>query len=177
MKTLTKIFEFDAAHRVMHERIKCFNLHGHRFKVELTFEFKEVSALGYAIDFKEIKRVAGTFIDKYLDHSCVLNPDDKELVKLCADNGWRYWIMGMGAEGDINPSAENIANELLYILRYLFQHSGHGINLTSIKFYETPTCWVEVDEITYAANSNFFPFLDAFAKNIGVFEYDDRKVR
>ena len=52
MKTLTKIFEFDAAHRVMHERIKCFNLHGHRFKVELTFEFNEVSALGYAIDFK-----------------------------------------------------------------------------------------------------------------------------
>ena len=31
MATVTRIFEFDAAHRVMNEKVKCFNLHGHRF--------------------------------------------------------------------------------------------------------------------------------------------------
>lgn len=33
MATITRAFEFDAAHRVMNEKVKCFNLHGHRFKV------------------------------------------------------------------------------------------------------------------------------------------------
>ena len=55
---ITRKGEFDAAHRILHERIKCFNLHGHRFGYELKFSFEEEGGLGYAIDFKEIKRVA-----------------------------------------------------------------------------------------------------------------------
>ena len=42
MATVTRVFEFDSAHRVMNEKVKCFNLHGHRFKVEATFSYMDV---------------------------------------------------------------------------------------------------------------------------------------
>ena len=83
MGKLTRIFDFDAAHRVMNEKMKCFNLHGHRFHVELTFRYSEVTALGYAIDFKEIKRLAGTWLDESFDHATILNPLDEELIAFC----------------------------------------------------------------------------------------------
>ena len=103
MATITRAFEFDAAHRVMNEKVKCFNLHGHRFKVEMTFEYNSKSLLGYAIDFKEIKRIACGYIDEHLDHACLLNPEDTELIELCRKQNWRLWVMGMGVYGDINP--------------------------------------------------------------------------
>lgn len=177
MKTLTKIFEFDAAHRVMNERVKCFNLHGHRFKLELTFSYDEVGSLGYAIDFKEIKRVAGNFVDKYFDHSCVLNPKDVDLINICKSNNWKLWVMGMGDTNYTNPSAENMANEFFVILRYMFKCLGDTVKLQSLRFYETPTCWVDIDEITYQPKNNFLEQFDEFIKNTGVFEYDDRKIK
>lgn len=177
MKSLTKIFEFDAAHRVMHERVKCFNLHGHRFKVEVTFNYDEVGSLGYAIDFKEVKRVVGGFIDTMLDHSCILNPMDGDLIKLCVDNCWKLWVMGMGNTGDINPSAENIANELFSIFRYFFAYLKQDVNVASIRFYETPTCWVDVNESSYTPTSAFLASFYKFLDNTGVVEYDDRKIK
>ena len=57
MATITRVFEFDSAHRVMNEKVKCFNLHGHRFKLEVIFFYEDKKSLGYAIDFKEIKRI------------------------------------------------------------------------------------------------------------------------
>ena len=145
MATVTRIFEFDAAHRVMNERVKCFNLHGHRFKVEVTFEYNKKAALGYAIDFKEIKRIVGAYIDEHLDHACILNPLDKELIDLCKKNGWRVYIVGMGRNEDINPSAENLASELFYIVKQLFINEKYNIWPTNIRLYETPNCWADVD--------------------------------
>lgn len=145
MATVTRIFEFDAAHRVMNEKVKCFNLHGHRFKVEVTFEYSRKEALGYAIDFKEIKRIVGAFIDEHFDHACILNPLDKELISLCEKNNWRHYEMGFGVEKDENPSAENIALELFYIINTLFHGSKEKVELKNIRLYETPNCWVDVD--------------------------------
>jgi hypothetical protein len=55
---ITRKGNFDSGHRVMNERMKCFNIHGHTYLYELEFEFNEMEEIGYAIDFKEIKRVA-----------------------------------------------------------------------------------------------------------------------
>ncbi len=48
---------FDSGHRVMNEFMKCYNIHGHTYLYELTFSFENMEEIGYAIDFKEIKRV------------------------------------------------------------------------------------------------------------------------
>lgn len=178
MATMTRVFEFDAAHRVMNERVKCFNLHGHRFKIELTLGFAATGSLGYAIDFKEIKRVIGGFIDKYLDHGCILNPKDIELICMCIKKGWKLWVMGLGNDKDINPSAENIASELFYIFCHIFRNVDFGcpVLLKNLRFYETPNCWVDMEGVLYGATDLTLVKLKKFEKSIIPMEYDKRKV-
>lgn len=175
MATVTRIFEFDAAHRVMNERVKCFNLHGHRFKVEVTFEYYKKAALGYAIDFKEIKRIVGAYIDEHLDHACILNPLDKELIDLCKKNGWRVYIVGMGRNEDINPSAENLASELFYIIKQLFINDKYNIWPTNIRLYETPNCWVDSDGWDIVPMNDFINGLKEWRKSKGEMNYDIRE--
>lgn len=175
MATVTRIFEFDAAHRVMNERVKCFNLHGHHFKVEVTFEYDKKAALGYAIDFKEIKRIVGAYIDEHLDHACILNPLDKELIDLCKKNGWRVYIVGMGRNEDINPSAENLASELLYIVKQLFIKDRDNIRPTNIRLYETPNCWVDADGWDIVPMEDFLNDLREWRKSKGEMNYDIRE--
>ena len=175
MTTVTRIFEFDAAHRVMNERVKCFNLHGHRFKVEVTFEYSSKGALGYAIDFKEIKRIVGAWIDEHLDHASILNPEDKELISLCKSNKWRLYIMGLGNEGDINPSAENIASELFYTIKQLFYNDKSKINLVNLRLYETPNCWVDINCPDYIGTNTFLDYVHIWRNEKGSMSYDIRE--
>lgn len=174
MATVTRIFEFDAAHRVMNEKVKCFNLHGHRFKVEMTFEYHTKGALGYAIDFKEIKRIACAWMDEHLDHACIVNPEDEQLIMLCRNQGWKLHIMGMGNFGDINPSAENLASELFYIIKQLFINDLSGIRLVNLRLYETPNCWVDAQGFDYVGSNMFLEELVAWRKEKGTFHYDIR---
>lgn len=174
MTTITRHHDFDTAHRVMYEKVKCFNLHGHRFRVEATFEFDEVKAIGYAVDFKEIKRVGFAFVDEMLDHGVMLNPNDTDLIKLVKKNNWKLWIMGMGNKGDFNPSAENIATELFYIFGVLFKKEFDGIKISNIRLYETPNCWVDCNEARYKATPDFLHFVELWRKYQGDMEYDER---
>ena len=175
MATVTRIFEFDAAHRVMNEKVKCFNLHGHRFKIEMTFEYKRKGNLGYAIDFKELKRIACAWMDEHLDHACILNPMDTELIELCKKNGWKLYLMGMGNYGDINPSAENLASELFYIIKQLFITDRSGVRLVNLRVYETPNCWVDNSNFDYAATNVFLENLHKWRTSKGDFNYDIRE--
>lgn len=157
----------------MNEKVKCFNLHGHRFKVEVTFEYARKMALGYAIDFKEIKRIVGAWIDEKLDHACIVNPMDKEIIELCKRNNWRLYVMGMGSHGDLNPTAENMASELFCTIRYLF--SSGGVRIARLKLYETPNCWVETDNPDYVGIPLFIESVQQWRKEKGDFNYDIRQ--
>lgn len=146
---LTRAFEFDAAHRIMNEPVKCFNLHGHRFNVEFTFEYYTCSEIGYAIDFKELKDIIGGWIDEHLDHACILNPRDTELIELCKKNGWKLYVMNKGEDTAfkehiqyLNPTAENLSMELLSIIDNLIDNVN--IRLCKVRLYETEKCFVEV---------------------------------
>jgi 6-pyruvoyltetrahydropterin/6-carboxytetrahydropterin synthase len=81
-----KEFSFEAAHRLplVPEDHKCFNLHGHSFKVKVTIVGK-VNKLGWIIDFSELKKICIPYINQ-LDHSYLNEIDGLE-----------------------NPTSENIA--------------------------------------------------------------------
>lgn len=181
MGQLTRVFEFDSAHRVMNERLKCFNLHGHRFKVELTFKYEETSALGYAIDFKEIKRVCGEYLDSRFDHAVILNPQDKDLICFVQESKWRLYVMGLGNSMlDCNPSAENLAHEICYAVSRMFTMDKQGVELVNVRLYETPSCWVDCnrlfDPCPYSPTEDWLEEFQSWRESMGDVEYDVREI-
>ena len=95
-----KEFTFEAAHKLplVSKEHKCFNLHGHSFKVKVTID-GPINEMGWVMDFSELKKICSPYIEQ-LDHS-YLNE----------------------IEGLENPTSENIAiwlwARLKESLRYL----------------------------------------------------------
>jgi 6-pyruvoyltetrahydropterin/6-carboxytetrahydropterin synthase len=178
---------FDSGHRVMNERMKCFNIHGHTYLYELTFSFENMEDIGYAIDFKEIKRVFAQWIDDELDHGMILNPHDTMLIETTERYGSKMWLMSLNGEGEYcNPSVENIAKEVFLAMeilsKTLYGHARTGLKIHDVTIYETPNCWTKciASSITGAERLNFERArgkqIIQYAEGKGVIEYDDRKL-
>ncbi len=63
---VSKVFYFDAAHRVKEHAGKCKNLHGHTYKLVVTLEGKVAS--GMVMDFDEVKKIVNPIVERY-DHA------------------------------------------------------------------------------------------------------------
>lgn len=182
LQTVTRKGSFDAGHRVMNERVKCFNLHGHTYLYELEFSFDSMKAIGYAIDFKEIKRVGCEWIEDNLDHAMLLNPDDRHISLACHATGSKTWYMSLNGIGKYcNPTVENIVKEMYIALDYLF--SDNNLKLSKIRLYETPNCFTDctIESISLEEKENFLSRhlkdLQKYKQEKGTIEYDDRNIR
>lgn len=182
-QTITRKGSFDSGHRVMNERFKCFNYHGHTYLYELTFSWVEAGSLGYAVDFKEIKRIACQWIDDILDHGFIANPQDAGIIGLCRDLGTKLYLMNLGGEGQYcNPSAENIAKEMFFAISILMNRTDETqFTLDKITLHETPNCSVEcsgVDEKEWSTllSSPLYKSLIQYKSEKGELEYDSRRV-
>ena len=179
---ITRKGTFDSGHRVMNERMKCFNMHGHTYLYELEFEFNSMEAIGYAIDFKEIKRVGCQWIDDMLDHGFIVNPKDDDVIKACQLTGSKIWYMSLnGSNQYCNPSAENIAKEIFLAMFVLFM-PYENLRIHKITLYETPnsytTCTLESFDNTEWDNwmRHNKDGVDFYRDQKGVVEYDDRRI-
>jgi 6-pyruvoyltetrahydropterin/6-carboxytetrahydropterin synthase len=113
--TVTKIFKFEMAHILEESYSKeCQNMHGHSYKLEVTFS-GDLNEAGMILDFKEIKEMVSPLIDQF-DHECLTKEK----------------FFGM------NPTAENMAN---YIFNKIRENTPY---LDKVKLWETDTCFVEV---------------------------------
>lgn len=154
MITCTRIFEWDAAHRVWGHENKCKHLHGHRYKAEVTFSqvSNGLDDIGRVIDFGALKQVVGTWIDQNWDHNILLHKQDPLALcwwhpdviivhthKLRMQDIFQNKCPYIFAQG--NPTAENIALLLHSIASQLTKHLG--VWLPSVKVWETPNCYAE----------------------------------
>ena len=178
---VTRTVTFDAGHRVMNERMKCFNLHGHTYKAELTFVFYQMEDIGYAIDFKEIKRIGCQWIDDMLDHGMIVNPHDTEVLEACAHLSSKWWEMTLAGPGMYcNPTAENISKEIFLAMEVLFE-DYRELSIDQIDLWETPNCKTTCmrASIGYNERKNWhetrYHEVRAYALEKGKLEYDDRK--
>lgn len=119
---ITKQLIFDAAHHLYDYLGPCANVHGHTYKLEVTFE-GYTNQMGLVTDFKKLKEFLELNITGILDHQ-----DINEVLS------------------NINPTAENI----IWWMWDTIQKNIHEISdeiskirLYKIKLYETPTSYVE----------------------------------
>lgn len=183
MQLISRKCSFDASHRVLNERMKCFNQHGHLYQTTLTFAFEKQEEIGYALDFKEIKRVYCQWIDDTLDHAAIHNPKDTDFIAPCLKHKTKLWLMSLNGEGEYcNPSVENIAKEVFLAMQVLTE-SYPLLKIESVEIYETLNCFTTCfnNSITKQERENWFSVhyeeMKKYSSSKGVVEYDDRKLK
>ena len=181
MQLIYRKGSFDSGHRVMNEKFKCFNLHGHTYLYTLTFEYEESQEIGYAMDFKEIKRVGMQFIDDKLDHGMLLNPLDTAVLDAVQATGSKLWTMSLNGHSEYcNPSVENIAKEVFLAMEVLFVSYEPNFKIHSVTIDETPNCGTVcyADSINEQERKNWLSCrlfeVQEYANSKGVLNYDNR---
>jgi 6-pyruvoyltetrahydropterin/6-carboxytetrahydropterin synthase len=110
MFQVTKEIRFCYGHRLLQYEGKCRHLHGHNGRAVITLAAPTLDARGMVVDFSEIKKVIGGWIDANLDHRMLLRQDDPVLPEL-KRQGEPVFLMEM------NPTAENIAKLIFDVAR------------------------------------------------------------
>jgi 6-pyruvoyltetrahydropterin/6-carboxytetrahydropterin synthase len=119
MYDITVEGEFDAAHALRGYQGKCERLHGHRFRVAVTIQTKELNEIGLAYDFTVLKKHLGEVVGR-LDHTSLNEtpPFDR-----------------------INPSSENIASTVYNEVKARLGMAP--VRLTKVEVWESPTSRAE----------------------------------
>ena len=136
--SISRILEFDTAHRVMNHESKCSTLHGHRYKIEIEARADALDDIGRVIDFSVLKAKVGTWIDLYWDHNVILFEKDEQTVQAMR------WVPKKKEPfiASWNPTAENMAD---YLLRVVCPEElkDSGVTVTRVVVWETPNCKAE----------------------------------
>jgi len=118
----------------------CRNIHGHSYNLEVTLTGEPRNEPGHpkdgmVMDFRQIKEIVKTQIVNRFDHALMVNslvPDEQqEILKKTTD---RFIVVGF------QPTSENM---VVYIANILQQHLPSGVNLHSIRLYETTSSFAE----------------------------------
>ena len=102
------------AHRLFGYDGPCESLHGHNYRIEVTYSGTELDQFGMLVDFGDVKKYFNEVLDT-IDHT---------------------YLNDLPAFKDISPSAENIA---AYVYRNLKAHSFERATLLKVTVWETPT--------------------------------------
>src|SRR5262245_50745016 len=128
MFRVTREIHFCYGHRLLSYDGKCKHLHGHNAKAVIVLENATLDKLGMVVDFSDIKRSVGTWIDETLDHKMILNRNDPALPGL-RQLGEPVCVV------DVNPTAENIAKLIFDYVK------SQGFPVVEVTLWETESSY------------------------------------
>lgn len=122
--TVTKRFTFEASHNLIKYEGKCSNLHGHSYKLEVSFTSESrLNSQGMVLDFNLIDEIVKPIVDRY-DH---------------------HYLNDFFS----NPTAEVMAGSIFNEIQYILSDRNNipnfeGIYISEVKLWETEKCFVSV---------------------------------
>jgi 6-pyruvoyltetrahydropterin/6-carboxytetrahydropterin synthase len=141
MFRVTREIHFCYGHRLLDYDGKCRHLHGHNGTAVITLAGDQLDRRGMLVDFSDLKRVVGGWIDTTLDHTMLLHTDDP-VLPLLRQNGERVHVL------DVNPTAENIA-------KLIFDYAvSQGFPVVEVRLWETPSCYATYAGLERAGHSS-----------------------
>jgi 6-pyruvoyltetrahydropterin/6-carboxytetrahydropterin synthase len=148
--TCTKVLRFSAGHRLMNHEGGCAQLHGHNYRAEITAAPAKLDggtpagldAVGRVIDFSVIKAEVGGWIDATWDHAFLVRHDDRAALAALREFAQRAGLEQRIATFEENPTAENLARDLLRVSAALLR--PYGVAVVRVVLWETDTCSAEV---------------------------------
>lgn len=144
---VTKEFDFEMAHALWNYDGDCRNIHGHSYRLFVTFLGTPIKnsndpKFGMVIDFKDLKKIVRKPVVDFFDHSLVVyrkaDNDSLGIVKHMYEKVHVF---------DFQPTCENL---VIYIVDTLKPLLPENIQLYSVKLFETATSFAE----WYAGDNN-----------------------
>lgn len=137
---VTKEFHFEMAHALWNYDGVCKHIHGHSYKLFVTIIGEPIedptdSKLGMVLDFGDLKKIVKEPVVDRLDHSLVLNRTAGE--KIPDDSNQMYNKVHLF---DFQPTCENL---VLYIVDTILPLLTPGVELYSVRLYETASAFAE----------------------------------
>ncbi|VAX18599.1 6-carboxytetrahydropterin synthase @ Queuosine biosynthesis QueD, PTPS-I [hydrothermal vent metagenome] len=134
---ISKDFRWEMGHRLQCHKGKCFNLHGHSYKLQVEFEGEIDANTGMVLDYFDVKDIVAPIVNK-LDHTVVVWDKDTELIAMLKNLGTAHVIM------PFETTAENLVG---YFLKEISQTDlPSGISKIKVRVCETENTYAE-DEI------------------------------
>jgi len=137
---VTKEFDFEMAHALWNYDGACKNIHGHSYRLFVTLagipnKDSDDPKFGMVLDFKDLKdMVRGPVVD-FLDHSLVVYREaDGEILATVQTMYEKVHVF------DFQPTCENL---VLFIVETIQKILTPGLELHSVKLYETATSFAE----------------------------------
>jgi 6-pyruvoyltetrahydropterin/6-carboxytetrahydropterin synthase len=137
---VTKEFGFEMAHVLWNYDGPCRNVHGHSYRLFVTLSGNPVDEAenpknGMVIDFTDLKKIVKTEIVSVFDHSVVVNsrynPEKTAMFTT---------LFGNTVMVDYQPTCENLVSDFA---ERISRHLPPGVNIHSLKLYETATSYAE----------------------------------
>jgi 6-pyruvoyltetrahydropterin/6-carboxytetrahydropterin synthase len=137
---VTKQFNFESAHALWNYDGKCKNIHGHTYKLFVTVSGTPIIdsdnvKLGMVIDFGDLKDIVKTNIVDVFDHAVILNKNAPYQNFIKVPQMFERFITT-----DYQPTCENMVGHFAEIIT---MHLPTGVELLSIRLYETETSYAE----------------------------------
>lgn len=145
MLTITRKLEFDAGHRIPDHKSQCRNLHGHRYRIEITLTGSVIDAEGNSdngmiMDFSDVKALAQRHLVDLWDHAFLVYAGDTAVRGFLESLAGHKTVII-----DRIPTVENLAQVAFDQLREAYHDRyGTGLRLEKLVLYETPNCWAEI---------------------------------
>ena len=123
---------FDSAHFLSGYDGKCANIHGHRWRVEIEVQSKNLinggQLDGMIVDFGDLKKDVKEMVD-YYDHALIIQSGTmrKETLACLVEDGFRI------VELDFRPTAENLS----FFFYTIMKNKGYDVKRAIV--FETPT--------------------------------------
>ena len=133
---ISRKFVIAAGHRLLGHAGPCRHPHGHNYEITVTLAPRdaELNADGFVIDFADVKRLIGMWLDENWDHKFLINSNDATLMKALAMVHAPLFVFP-----NMNPTAENMAAVLLSVINHNLL-MGAPVVAVEIIVQETPNC-------------------------------------
>ena len=103
---IAKDFRWEMAHRLQCHKGKCFNLHGHSYKMQVEFEGNVNNNTGMVLDYFDVKDIVAPLVDE-LDHTVVIWERDLLLIEKISELNSAHVIV------PFETTAENLVGYFL----------------------------------------------------------------
>lgn len=135
--TVVRKVSFSAGHRLVNHEGKCRFVHGHNYTAYFHLTADRLDDVGRVIDFAEIRRRLGGWIDEHWDHGFICARDDHELRAAFENlDDQKLFVL------DGNPTAENLARYLLDVVAPRQLADTH-VRAVKVVLWETRNCCAE----------------------------------